>query len=703
MKIRVKLFQLFWKIIELIPLFLPIAISIYGLWMVTLLLTNKFTTPYLLLGTILLLPSIIYTWKIPPLKIKGSIKEQKVFNILLIGFVLFWCFFNVQFTSKHILADRDPGIYTLSGIWLTDHSTTNTSVERPFGNHKGVVERSVGFWSDDASKYSDKKTHIQPQGMHLIQAFAGLFGKVGGLSLLFATGVIFGGVALLALYSFARQLVKPRWAFLAALIFGASLPLIYFSRDIYTEPLSAALTMSALALIWIAYINKDRVNWSLWLLAGIVSGGSVLVRPDGYLTTIALTFFLIVGIILEKNLISAKRQIISLAVFLLGFLPFTIVSYLDISNLTLAYYIDNRKIIILQIFLLVFLLLTGMITYLISRKTSLIKSLNYFTKNWRFEAVLSVFILVVVFLISRPLWLTVHNKVLNGTTFLVQSKMGLPIEARSYAENSLEWISWYIGGCLLLLTFIGCSIFIKKIFKDNKLIYLGLLTTFLSTSLIYLISPKITPDQIWVIRRFLPVVIPCAIVIGIYALSYIYEKFIDKNYFYKVCFVLGVSAYLILQPLIITRPFIKVAEYQSTYGAFMSFCRKFPANAAVLWLGDNTFALNSVQTTRALCKVESAGYTLGPKKPLNKTKLLTFSEEARKRGLLPYVAVQGSMKPKVISHISPYITKSLYPAVIYHYDKVEQTLLNPPRSKSVNFDSIELGKIEENGQIVSVY
>lgn len=298
----------------------------------------------------------------------------------------------------------------------------------------------------------------------------------------------------------------------------------------------------------------------------------------------------------------------------------------------------------------------------------------------------------------------VYTAAQNGTTYLIQSRLGYPIEPRNYAEHSFEWMSWYLGGVLIFLTIIGAVILIKEIMTNKKFEYLALLFTVLLTSAIYFTNPKITPDQVWAMRRFIPVIIPCFILLGIFSFSFIYERINTESKNVKVFVAILFSSYLILQPLLITRPFIKVKEYENSYNAFKVFCNKLPPNSGVLWLGDNTFALSAVQTTRSVCGINSAGIEVSDKNPyknINSEKLKKIYADSSENGVVPYLALQGGLKTHV--EFDKSILKYLNPIVVYGFTKVEQTLTGPPTVAVPYANSIELGKINQDGTITPVY
>src|SRR5690606_13145851 len=175
------------------------------------------------------------------------------------------------------------------------------------------------------------------QGNHLLPALLGTVGRIVGIANMVRINVVIGGIALLAFYSFARQLIPSKWALLATLSLSLTLPFIYFSRDVYTELLALTFTFSALAILLLA--QRLRQN-SLWVISGLVLGASTLARIDAYLTIAATCTFLVlwVGLAKENDRIKKAQQ----ASLLLGGLLITsLIGFLDLKLLSPSYFISE--------------------------------------------------------------------------------------------------------------------------------------------------------------------------------------------------------------------------------------------------------------------------------------------------------------------------------------------------------------------------
>jgi hypothetical protein len=128
-------------------------------------------------------------------------------------------------------------------------------------------------------------------------------------------------------------------------------------------------------------------------------------------------------------------------------------------------------------------------------------------------AATAIFALLAATLISRPLWMTGHHTPPNsGYDRLVaglQAHEGLAIDAtRSYDEQSATWLSWYFGWPMVVLGFAGLALIARRALRHRDPRYLTLLAVIAAPSALYLWRVNIAVDQVWAIRRFLPVTIP---------------------------------------------------------------------------------------------------------------------------------------------------------------------------------------------------
>ncbi len=81
---------------------------------------------------------------------------------------------------------------------------------------------------------------------------------------------LIGGVALLGFYALAREVVREWWALGATALLAISLPMINFSRAVYSEPTAMVFLLGALALL---FLCDARGGVPLHLVTGLTHRG----------------------------------------------------------------------------------------------------------------------------------------------------------------------------------------------------------------------------------------------------------------------------------------------------------------------------------------------------------------------------------------------------------------------------------------------
>jgi len=184
-------------------------------------------------------------------------------DFVMLVCVLAWGGYNMPFSSQHILTNRDPATYAIGAAWLSERDNLRMEVAPTLMDVKGISPGSAGF------TLNKEDNMISAQAQHILPALLGSIGKIVGSKHVLHFNVLFGMTALIALYCFGRLFMRPHWALIGVAVMALSLPLLYFSRDTYTEPLAATFTFGGLALLWLAQKNRRA---ALWLIAGTVIG-----------------------------------------------------------------------------------------------------------------------------------------------------------------------------------------------------------------------------------------------------------------------------------------------------------------------------------------------------------------------------------------------------------------------------------------------
>lgn len=665
------------------PIFVPLFLTFLGCALTALLLMSWLYSYLVVLAAIAaILLSFIVTRKLTTGKPASKpTKEYVIVNMLVFVFVVMWTGYNMRFASQHVYVNRDPAVYANAAAWLRENPGLKIPNINVFGDEKGIKIVGAGFSTDTFGGQT-----LYAQGMHVVPAFLGSGARLLGDASIFYLAPIFGGTALLAVFAFARLLVKPRWALLAVVAFGCTLPLIYFSRDVYTEPLSATYIFGGLAVLWLAYKQKQR--W-LWLVAGLAGGAAVLTRTDAYLAVAALVGA--VGTIQVIEYISSNKKPLKDSLFFyVGIAASTLLGWLDLTRLSSGYYRDLRDEVMMEL-LLTFAVIVGLIIAgAICWRFSLVKWLDAVTKKWRVLLVVVLLSLLVIGIASRPFWMVGRSHRINITTEGLQGLAGLPIDGtRTYAEQSATWVTWYIGPLMALLGGAGFVVMGMRIFQRKNLKYLPFFAVFAVTSLLFLLRPKIALDQIWAARRYLPVTIPGLILLGVFCAEYIYGKLPNLTpWIYKSSVAL-LWAGILVPILFISQPFLAKREFAANYYEISTICKSLPSNAAVVWVG--RFRLVGVQPTQFFCDKPAASL----KEPITQEKLDTVGDTLRAEGYTPVVGVTGVEEPIYLPPGSQMTEVSNIT-----FETIPGILVHPPRHTEVTQRTVFLGVINKNGVVL---
>ena len=397
-----------------------------------------------------------------------------------------WVGVQLPLTAERVIVSRDPDIYTLTALWLVDHASPAI----------GVPAGSSGALGFDLAGSA-----LLPQGNHLAPALSATLGWVAGTRGVLSANLVVGALGLLALFALGRAVVGPRWALLAPAALALSLPMLEVSRALYSEPLSMALTLLAGCLLLAAWRSGRSGDF---LLCGVALGTVSLTRLDGALVTVGVVAGVTALAVLTGQADVPGRRWGSLLVAA-GATPPAALGTLDLVRYSGIYYANSRP-----------QLLTLAVAALVVAAGS--AALAGWGRFERAPAVLrrlapaaaAALLLLWAVLASRPWWLVAGGDDPNAIVAGLQAAAGVAVEpGRSYDELTLSWLGWYFGLVPVALGLLMLAGWLLLGLRDPRRGALAcLLLLLLPSTLLYLWSPLITPDQVWAIRRFLPVVLP---------------------------------------------------------------------------------------------------------------------------------------------------------------------------------------------------
>ena len=258
------------------------------------------------------------------------------------------------------------------------------------------------------------------------------------------------------MYALARRFTTPWWATLASLTLSVTLPFIYFTRATFSEATSLALGIAGLWVATRAFDDDGRFAFG----AGLLLGGTALVRVDGWTSGLALAL-LVAWTHLEAD--AANRHVAER--LWRGFLVVGLLGIVDIVGFSLPYvFILGAHFQALVASTLVLRLaapLAGGVGRTWSSK-GLPRTIG------QAAAAFSVGGLLLSAWLVRP----AIGEARSGTPYAleaIQRREGLLVDpTRSYDELSMAWIGWYVGAPVLALGCFGIAVGCVPITRQER-------------------------------------------------------------------------------------------------------------------------------------------------------------------------------------------------------------------------------------------
>lgn len=466
---------------------LPARLSLVLLWsslVVGVLVTAGQLRPWLVVPLVLV--ALVATWRLVPAEGPAS-RGAGLGGLLAVGLAVGFAVVNAPFASENLLVDRDPDIYTLTAWWLVDNPAPGMPSPSPSLGGAGfpVVE---GL--------------LRPQGQHLAPALAAVPGWVLGYEAVLAANIAIGACALLAVYWAGRTLVGPWWALLPPTALSVSLPMLAFSRSLYTEPVAMALFWTGCAALVLA-VRHGRARDLV--LAGTALGAVSLARIDGLLVVIGLAVAL-AGVVVTHPSWWADRRRWWPFLVLVAAVPWAVLAYLDVLLWAGPYIRALAPQLLLMRTAAVAAVVLTLVLVAVPWPQRLRERV---ARAWPALLGLGAVGVLAAFavLLTRPWWYVARFPIENTLVSGLQGQAGVPQDPfQTYAELSLNWMAWFVGWPSVVLGVLGLPLLVLLSRHHPERLVLVLVA--LPTTLVYLWQPSITPDQVWAVRRFLPVAFP---------------------------------------------------------------------------------------------------------------------------------------------------------------------------------------------------
>jgi hypothetical protein len=419
--------------------------------------------------------------------------------------------------SGHLVLRRDSAVYALLARWIAD--TGALTVPAGLGL-VGGTDATVGAAAPGLYPAGDVLSAQFMSGTALTLAPAGW---AGGWGPVLAAPALVAAFALLAVAGLAARLLGARWAPAAALALGLTQPVLLTARSTYSEPLAQLLLSAALCLLLDAVRGPDR---RLAALAGLLTGIGLLVRIDA-LRELALLVPVAGWLALRRD--PAWPPLVGGAAVGIAY------GVVDALGPARPYVADLWPSVRPALIAAVGLVALAVLAVPVGRWLAPGLQAGPWWDRSRLVgaavAALGVAAALGVLAGRRFGWQDRGgwDGYGAGGTFLVvealQRDQGLPVDGnRTYAEESVRWVSWFVGWPALGLAAVAAVLLTWRAVRGGPGAreagrwVLGLAVP-LASALSVLWRPAITPDHPWADRRLVPTVLPVVVLLALWTVS----------------------------------------------------------------------------------------------------------------------------------------------------------------------------------------
>lgn len=490
--------------------------------------------------------------------------------------------------SELVWTGRDGATYANTAKWLAEKGNLRPEVRIPPFD---VEELDLSFDSPGFVDGSDGRLWIQ--FMHGIPAVLALFSELIGDVGIFAGIVVFAVFGVVGLFQLLRRHMEGGWALLAVSLLSVSLPFVYYSRSTFTE-----IPMLAFLAIGLYLIRDDSsVDSKFW--AGVFLGATLLTRVDAWMVGLALASVGLWSSLVAKDRLDEWNKLMKgyMLVGLLGVVDLVVFSPFYVAI------VGKRLAVLVSGFLVLRILgeILGRREIGHNSAERLVRIVS--VGSWIIVAAFAAMVLAI-----RP-WL-VEGYGSTYDTVRLQELEGLAVDpARNYSEMAGIWPVWYLGWLVVLAGWATMASSVKHAIRERRLDAITVCAVVCATSLVYSLGPQANPDHIWVMRRFLPVVLPGLVGFGVYGTRAAVDRLSGR---WRPISVSVVSVMMVLPAVYTTVPALRIRDGAGTGSMIMEMCEVIE-NRPVLFVETVRRSTSGFfgQPIRGWCGVPVAAITVG--------------------------------------------------------------------------------------------
>jgi len=571
-------------------------------------------------------------------------KSSPIVSVVALYIAATFGIFAAVHSSEHVLTDRDPGVYVVTGKWLAHQGTLIYDAGLPA---EAIKELDRSAWQA-SGMYARPDGSSYFQFAHLLPVVLATAHFLGGDALMLNTPAIVAAIALLGVFVVARGIASGPAGLLAMGVMVLHPASLHFAKDAHSEWPSLALTLAG---FWFWSTGGRGHKATRYALVGALIAGGTLARIDGWLTIAA--FFIGVSYVVFTEREEERTGITNLGWMVVGAGLVGALAWADLvarSPSYLGHLWPNVRLMLLA----TVASMVGLVSVLAVRR-QIGRRVGKLTRTfaaWAGAGGVAAAGSYALFI--RPDF-PVRSESAIGLVGGLQAREGVDVDPyRTYAESSLEWFTWYQGRLFVILTVLAVSLAVFVLLRSRGDRRVPIVTTLVGTAVVYLWRPSITPDHLWAMRRYLAIVLPIGAIVLAWAIAHLAQG--GRRRGTAVLLVAGLPLSLGgVTMLRVGAPIATVRTQVGMMGLTRDLCRSLPDDSAILFEPGLGFTYSVA--VRGFCDVPVA------------------------RGLTAQQAIQLSstgLTPVAISSSSSCLAGEFLGAPTTTYTFPERTIERPP-------------------------
>ena len=428
---------------------------------------------------------------------------------------------------------------------------------------------------------------------------------MGGYRVMYRVPALVAGLALLAVYAVAvRASRRPYVSLFAPALLAVGMPMLYIARNTYSEPFALALLWGAVLVLGSLHARPSRTTGAV---GGLLVGALLATRVDALAYVALVTPLAAISVAVAADSGRRRSRAWAWASALGVGTLIGAVGWIDLVARSTVYARNlSDQLGLLRLLTLASLLLSVLGALRWIRRPS--------TPAWmarhRGRIATTAGVLVVVLLLLgwwvRPHVQTVSGGFANDAISSAQAREGLEEDPfRLYHEDTLRWMAWYLGAPALFAAVLGFGWSVRRFVlgRGNSWVTASAVLGFVGGAL-YWWRPRITPDQLWATRRFIPAVFPSLAVMVVVVVGLLLGFLATRPNWQRAAAVVAVPL-LLVPPVLTTWPLRWQRDQYGYQQVIAETCDMIGSGNAVVVVG-NFASITLPQTLRSWCGVPVA-------------------------------------------------------------------------------------------------